>query len=109
MDEGARSVSINNKFLKKLTKKNGIMESVQTETRTVKYKEGDVVLLKDGREGTILHELKTDHGDMVYLVEIDGLDCESWPYVWEPRHIRTFPEKTDYTTEAGIEKVISPS
>jgi hypothetical protein len=43
------------------------------------------------------------------LVEIDGLDCESWPYVWEPRHMRTFPEKTDYTTEAGIEKVISPS
>ena len=102
-------MSINNTFLKILTKKNGFMESVQTETRTVKYKEGDVVLLKDGREGTILHELKTDHGDMVYLVEIDGLDCESWPYVWEPRHIRTFPEKTDYTTEAGIEKVISPS
>lgn len=98
-------MSINNKFLKKLTKK----ESVRTETRTVKYKEGDVVLLKDGREGTILHELKTDHGDMVYLVEIDGLDCESWPYVWEPRHIRTFPEKTDYTTEAGIEKAIYSS
>ena len=86
-------MSINNKFLKKLTKKNGIMESARTETRTVKYKEGDVVLLKDGREGTILHEIENDHGDMVYLVEIEGLDCESWPYV----------------TEAGIEKVISPS
>lgn len=92
MDEGVRSVSINNKFLKKLTKKNGIMESV-TQTKNVKYKEGDVVLLKDGREGTILHEIENDHGDMVYLVEIKGLDCESWPYV----------------TEAGIEKVIYPS
>ena len=94
MDEGVRSVSINNKFLKKLTKKNGIMESVRTcEAKTVKYKENDVVLLKDGRKGTILHEIENDHGDMVYLVEIEGLDCESWPYV----------------TEAGIEKVISPS
>ena len=92
MDEGVRSVSINNKFLKKLTKKNGIMESV-AQTKNVKYKEGDVVLLKDGREGTILHEIENDHGDMVYLVEIKGLDCESWPYV----------------TEAGIEKVIYPS
>lgn len=78
-------------FFKKLTKKNGIMESVRTcETRTVKYKEGDVVILKDGREGTILHEIENDNGDLVYLVEIDGLDCESWPYV----------------TEAGIERVI---
>ena len=92
MDEGARSVSINNKFLKKLTKKNGIMESV-AQTKNVKYKENDVVLLKDGREGTILHEIENDHGDMVYLVEIEGLDCESWPYI----------------TEAGIEKVIYPS
>jgi hypothetical protein len=92
MDEGVRSVSINNKFLKKLTKKNGIMESV-AQTKNVKYKENDVVLLKDGREGTILHEIENDHGDMVYLVEIEGLDCESWPYV----------------TEAGIEKVIYPS
>ena len=93
MDEGVQSVSMNDKFLKKLTKKNGIMESVRTETRTVKYKEGDVVLLKDGREGTILHEIENDHGDMVYLVEIKGLDCESWPYV----------------TEAGIKKVIYSS
>ena len=92
MDEGVRSVSINDKFLKKLTKKNGIMESV-AQTKNVKYKENDVVLLKDGREGTILHEIENDHGDMVYLVEIEGLDCESWPYV----------------TEAGIEKVIYPS
>ena len=85
-------MSINDKFLKKLTKKNGIMESV-AQTKNVKYKENDVVLLKDGREGTILHEIENDHGDMVYLVEIEGLDCESWPYV----------------TEAGIEKVIYPS
>ena len=85
-------MSINDKFLKKLTKKNGIMESV-AQTKNVKYKENDVVLLKDGREGTILHEIENDHGDMVYLVEIKGLDCESWPYV----------------TEAGIEKVIYPS
>lgn len=77
-------------FLKKLTKKNGIMESVRTETRTVKYKEGDMVLLKDGHEGTILHEIKNENEDLVYLVEIDGLDYESWPYV----------------TEAGIERVI---
>ena len=92
MDEGVQSVSMNDMFLKKLTKKNGIMESV-AQTKNVKYKENDVVLLKDGREGTILHEIENDHGDMVYLVEIEGLDCESWPYV----------------TEAGIEKVISPS
>jgi len=92
VDEGVRSVSINHKFLKKLTKKNGIMESVAV-TKEVKYKENDVVLLKDSRQGTILHEIKNDHGDIVYLVEIDGLDCESWPYV----------------TEAGIEKVIYSS
>lgn len=85
-------MSINHKFLKKLTKKNGIMESVAV-TKEVKYKENDVVLLKDSRQGTILHEIKNDHGDIVYLVEIDGLDCESWPYV----------------TEAGIEKVIYSS
>lgn len=82
-------MSINNKFLKKLTKKDGIMESVRTETRTVKYKEGDVVLLKDGREGTIFHEIINENDDIVYLVEIEGLDCESWPYV----------------TEAGIERI----
>ena len=81
-------------FLKKLTKKNGIMESVRTcEVRTVKYKEGDAVLLKDGRKGTILHEIENDNGDLIYLVEIEGLDSESWPYV----------------TEAGIERVIYPS
>lgn len=78
-------------FFKKLTKKNGIMESVRTcEARTVKYKEGDAVLLKDGREGTILHEIENDNGDLVYLVEIEELNYESWPYV----------------TEAGIDKVI---
>ena len=82
-------MSINNKFLKKLTKKNGIMESV-AQTKVIKYKEGDVVILKDGREGTILHEIENDNGDLVYLIEIEGLDYESWPYV----------------TEAGIEKVI---
>lgn len=69
-------------FLKKLTKRNGIMESV-AQTKQIKYKEGDVVLLKDGREGTILHEIENDNGDLVYLVEIEGLDCESWPYVTE--------------------------
>ena len=82
-------MSINNMFLKKLTKKNGIMESV-AQTKVVKYKENDVILLKDGRKGTILHEIENDHGDMVYLVEIEGLDCESWPYV----------------TETGIQKLI---
>lgn len=76
-------------FLKKLTKKNCIMESV-AQTKVVKYKEGDTVILKDGREGTILHEIENENGDLVYLVEIDGLDYESWPYV----------------TEAGIERVI---
>ena len=89
MDEGVRSVNINNKFLKKLTKKNGIMESVAV-AKGIKYKENDVVLLKDGREGTILHEIENDHDDMVYLVEIEALDCESWPYV----------------TETGIQKLI---
>ena len=74
-------------LIKKLTKRNGIMESV-AQAKQIKYKEGDVVLLKDGREGTILHEIENDCGDAVYLVEIDGLDCESWPYV----------------TEAGIER-----
>lgn len=74
-------------LIKKLTKKNGIMESV-AQTKQIKYKEGDVVLLKDGREGTILHEIENDCEDAVYLIEIDSLNCESWPYV----------------TEAGIER-----
>lgn len=76
-------------FLKKLSKKNGIMESI-VQTKVIKYKEGDVVILKDGREGTILHEIENENGDLVYLVEIEGLNYESWPYV----------------TEAGIDKVI---
>ena len=69
-------------LIKKLTKRNGIMESV-VQAKQIKYKEGDVVLLKDGREGIILHEIENDCGDAVYLVEIDGLDYESWPYVTE--------------------------
>lgn len=82
-------MNMNDKFFKKLTKKNGIMESV-AQTKVVKYKEGDVVILKDGREGTILHEIENENGDFVYLIEIEGFDHESWPYV----------------TEMGIEKVI---
>ena len=69
-------------LIKKLTKRNGIMESV-AQTKQIKYKEGDVVLLKDGREGIILHEIENGYGDAVYLVEIDGLDYEGWPYVTE--------------------------
>ena len=50
----------------------------------IEVKEHDVVRLKDGREGTVIHVFSSPR--MAYLIETDEENTDDWPTV-EPKDI----------------------